>query len=235
MLDEGHATLFELLLAGLGFLALRDHELAGVALGDGAARGLHQRREIRVVVGLVARRRGFLADGLGHPRARGRGRGADLSSPPGDGAEPPERPGGEVTRPGDDDGAGTPGTTPTDWTTPPTETIDGVPVPPELSRAALTAIRNRFDSLLAGTGATHGVLVVDLEGYTDNVGDPTHNIQLSQRRSEAVRRFLVEKGVEMNRIHSIGLGDIKPSADNTTPKGREQNRRVMVRFFAPSE
>jgi outer membrane protein OmpA-like peptidoglycan-associated protein len=39
----------------------------------------------------------------------------------------------------------------------------------------------------------------------------------------------------MNRIHSIGLGDIKPSADNTTPKGREQNRRVMVRFFAPSE
>jgi outer membrane protein OmpA-like peptidoglycan-associated protein len=78
-------------------------------------------------------------------------------------------------------------------------------------------------------------LVVDLEGYTDNVGDATHNIQLSQRRSEAVRRFLVEKGVEMNRIHSIGLGEIKPSADNTTPKGREQNRRVMVRFFAPSE
>ena len=50
-----------------------------------------------------------------------------------------------------------------------------------------------------------------------------------------MRRFLVEKGIEMNRINSIGLGDIKPSADNTTPKGREQNRRVMVRFFAPAE
>ena len=78
-------------------------------------------------------------------------------------------------------------------------------------------------------------LSVELEGYTDNVGNLPYNVQLSQRRSEAVRRFLVEKGIEMHRIHSIGLGDIKPSADNGTAKGREQNRRVMVRFFAPAE
>jgi outer membrane protein OmpA-like peptidoglycan-associated protein len=78
-------------------------------------------------------------------------------------------------------------------------------------------------------------LVVELEGFTDSVGAMPYNVQLSQRRSEAVRRFLVEKGIEMHRIHSIGLGDIKPSADNATPKGREQNRRVMVRFFAPAE
>jgi outer membrane protein OmpA-like peptidoglycan-associated protein len=78
-------------------------------------------------------------------------------------------------------------------------------------------------------------LMVELEGYTDSAGDPGYNIQLSQRRSEAVRRFLVEKGVELHRIQSIGLGDIRPSADNTTPKGREQNRRVTVRTFAPAE
>jgi outer membrane protein OmpA-like peptidoglycan-associated protein len=78
-------------------------------------------------------------------------------------------------------------------------------------------------------------LVVELEGYTDSTGDGSYNIQLSQRRAEAVRRFLVEKGVEIHRIHSIGLGDIKPSADNATSKGREQNRRVMVRTFAPAE
>ena len=77
--------------------------------------------------------------------------------------------------------------------------------------------------------------MVELEGYTDSVGDGSYNVQLSQRRAEAVRRFLVEKGVEIHRIHSIGLGDIKPSADNGTPKGREQNRRVMVRTFAPVE
>jgi outer membrane protein OmpA-like peptidoglycan-associated protein len=78
-------------------------------------------------------------------------------------------------------------------------------------------------------------LVVELEGYTDSVGAGPYNVQLSQRRAEAVRRFLVEKGVELHRIHSIGLGDIKPAADNGTPKGREQNRRVMVRTFAPAE
>jgi outer membrane protein OmpA-like peptidoglycan-associated protein len=78
-------------------------------------------------------------------------------------------------------------------------------------------------------------LVVELEGYTDSVGSVPYNVQLSQRRSEAVRRFLVEKGVELHRIQSIGLGNIRPAADNTNPKGREQNRRVMVRFFAPAE
>ena len=78
-------------------------------------------------------------------------------------------------------------------------------------------------------------LMVELEGYTDSVGDGSYNIQLSQRRAEAVRRFLVEKGVELHRIQSIGLGDIKPSADNGNAKGREQNRRVMVRTFAPAE
>jgi outer membrane protein OmpA-like peptidoglycan-associated protein len=78
-------------------------------------------------------------------------------------------------------------------------------------------------------------LMVELEGYTDSVGDGSYNIQLSQRRAEAVRRFLVEKGVELHRIQSIGLGDIKPSADNASAKGREQNRRVMVRTFAPAE
>ena len=78
-------------------------------------------------------------------------------------------------------------------------------------------------------------LVVELEGYTDSQGASDYNVQLSQRRSETVRRFLVEKGVEMHRIHSIGLGDIRPSADNNSPKGREQNRRVMVKLFAPAE
>lgn len=78
-------------------------------------------------------------------------------------------------------------------------------------------------------------LVVELEGYTDSSGIRDYNVQLAQRRAETVRRFLVEKGVELQRVHSIGLGDIKPVAENTSPKGREQNRRVMVRTFAPHE
>ena len=78
-------------------------------------------------------------------------------------------------------------------------------------------------------------LSVELEGYTDSTGANAYNIQLSQRRAEAVRRFLVEQGVELPRIHSIGLGDIRPVADNKTKQGRDQNRRVTLRLYAPAE
>jgi outer membrane protein OmpA-like peptidoglycan-associated protein len=78
-------------------------------------------------------------------------------------------------------------------------------------------------------------LTVELEGYTDSVGASAYNIQLSQRRAESVRRFLVERGVELPRIHAIGLGDIRPVADNKTRQGRDQNRRVAIRLFAPAE
>jgi OOP family OmpA-OmpF porin len=76
---------------------------------------------------------------------------------------------------------------------------------------------------------------IELEGYTDGTGPGPYNIQLSQRRAETVRRFLVEKGVELQRIHSIGLGDIRPVADNKTKQGRDQNRRVSIRLYAPAE
>jgi outer membrane protein OmpA-like peptidoglycan-associated protein len=78
-------------------------------------------------------------------------------------------------------------------------------------------------------------LVVDLEGYTDATGDSGYNVQLSQRRVEAVRRFLVEKGVELHRLNSIGLGSVRPLADNKTKMGRDQNRRVAIRLFGPAE
>jgi outer membrane protein OmpA-like peptidoglycan-associated protein len=78
-------------------------------------------------------------------------------------------------------------------------------------------------------------LSIELEGYTDSTGTSAYNIQLSQRRAESVRRFLVEKGVGLPRIYSIGLGDIRPVADNKTRQGRDQNRRVSIRLYAPAE
>lgn len=71
-------------------------------------------------------------------------------------------------------------------------------------------------------------LAVELEGYTDDRGDAKYNIQLSQRRVETVRRFLVKQGVEQPRIHAIGLG---PILDPATPK--EQKRRVTVKLMLP--
>lgn len=75
-------------------------------------------------------------------------------------------------------------------------------------------------------------LVVDLEGYTDSVGTPEYNVGLSQRRVEAVRRYLVEKGIELPRIHSIGLGQL---SDNGKPEEQAKNRRVAVKLMVPKD
>jgi len=77
-------------------------------------------------------------------------------------------------------------------------------------------------------------LVVQLEGYSDGVGAQPHNLRLSQRRAEAVGRFLVEHGIETHRLRAIGLGAGRPVADNGTQEGRRQNRRVVVRLLGPS-
>jgi outer membrane protein OmpA-like peptidoglycan-associated protein len=70
-------------------------------------------------------------------------------------------------------------------------------------------------------------LAVELEGYTDPAGAPEYNLALSQRRVDAVRRFLVQQGVEQARIHAIGLG---PIADRSLPA--DQKRRVTVKLTA---
>lgn len=75
-------------------------------------------------------------------------------------------------------------------------------------------------------------LIVDLEGYTDSVGPQEYNVQLSQRRVEAVRRYLVEKGVELPRIHSIGLG---PLPDGGKVPDQEKNRRVTLKLLVPKD
>lgn len=78
-------------------------------------------------------------------------------------------------------------------------------------------------------------LSVNVEGYTDNVGSADYNLELSRRRAESVRRFIVEKGIDLHRIQTIGLGVARPAAANTTKQGRDQNRRVAVRLVTPSE
>lgn len=72
-------------------------------------------------------------------------------------------------------------------------------------------------------------LRVALEGYADSVGARDYNLQLSQKRVETVRRFLVEKGVDPSRIRSGGLGQLP---DAGTPEERAKNRRVTVKLVA---
>lgn len=67
---------------------------------------------------------------------------------------------------------------------------------------------------------------VEIQGHTDNVGDATANKELSQKRAEAVKRYLINAGVAESRMTSVGYGSEMPIADNSTPKGKEKNRRV---------
>jgi outer membrane protein OmpA-like peptidoglycan-associated protein len=67
-----------------------------------------------------------------------------------------------------------------------------------------------------------------IEGFTDNVGSDAYNQDLSQRRAETVKRYLVGQGVETARLSSAGRGEEAPVADNASAEGRQQNRRVEV-------
>ena len=74
-------------------------------------------------------------------------------------------------------------------------------------------------------------LNVKIDGYTCNVGAPEYNVGLSLRRADAVKNYLVSKGVAPARVITAGHGEVDPIADNSTLTGRKQNRRVEFTFF----
>jgi outer membrane protein OmpA-like peptidoglycan-associated protein len=67
---------------------------------------------------------------------------------------------------------------------------------------------------------------VRVEGHTDATGDPGYNKELSQRRAESVSNWLVQHGIDRNRLHSVGMGQERPIDTNATEEGRRNNRRV---------
>lgn len=78
----------------------------------------------------------------------------------------------------------------------------------------------------------YGGLKVQVDGHTDSVGSPGYNVALSERRANAVKQYLVRKGVEANRIETQAFGLTKPIASNETEEGRALNRRAEVRTMA---
>jgi outer membrane protein OmpA-like peptidoglycan-associated protein len=69
---------------------------------------------------------------------------------------------------------------------------------------------------------------LSIEGHTDNTGSAKTNLTLSQKRAEAIKAYLVKKGVDASRLTATGFGSEKPIADNKTAKGRAENRRVEM-------
>jgi outer membrane protein OmpA-like peptidoglycan-associated protein len=70
---------------------------------------------------------------------------------------------------------------------------------------------------------------IEISGHTDNVGKPEGNKDLSLKRAQACRKYLVDKGVDGGRITAVGFGDEQPVASNDSPQGRAQNRRIEAK------
>ena len=85
----------------------------------------------------------------------------------------------------------------------------------------------KLDDLVAKTKAV-ALEVIIAVGHTDAVGADAYNQKLSVARSEAVKAYLVSKGIEKNRVYTEGKGEKQPVADNKTAEGRAKNRRVEI-------
>jgi len=87
--------------------------------------------------------------------------------------------------------------------------------------AALTAFAEKLK-------ADNKNVYVEVQGHTDATGSSEYNYRLGEERADAVRRYLNQQGVALNRIGSVSYGKDQPAAPNDTRAGRAQNRRVVV-------
>ena len=87
--------------------------------------------------------------------------------------------------------------------------------------------RAKLDDLVSKIQGINLEVIIAV-GHTDSVGADAYNQKLSVRRSEAVKAYLVSKGIEKNRVYTEGKGEKQPVADNKTAEGRAKNRRVEI-------
>lgn len=97
----------------------------------------------------------------------------------------------------------------------------------ELRSESFTELDRLAEFLVANTA-----IVIELSGHTDNVGQDDDNRRLSQERVNAVRTYLVSKGVSEKRLKTVGRGKSQPVASNATEEGRQRNRRVEFKIIS---
>jgi OOP family OmpA-OmpF porin len=98
----------------------------------------------------------------------------------------------------------------------------------EYDKAVLTADSTAtLDKVLAGLRDWPEVRV-EIGGHTDSRGTDAYNQKLSERRSEAVKAYFAERGIDPSRLTTRGFGESQPLADNKTDEGRARNRRVEL-------
>jgi outer membrane protein OmpA-like peptidoglycan-associated protein len=92
----------------------------------------------------------------------------------------------------------------------------------------LPAAQDQLDQVAKALKDQGEIKPMVVEGYTDSVGTDSSNLTLSKNRAEAVRSYLVSKGVPSDKITSVGKGKANPVASNDTADGRANNRRVEI-------
>jgi OOP family OmpA-OmpF porin len=92
----------------------------------------------------------------------------------------------------------------------------------------------KLDDLTSKLGSINLEVIIAV-GHTDSVGTDEYNQKLSVRRAEAVKAYIISKGVEANRVYTEGKGEKQPVADNKTAEGRAKNRRVEIEVVGTSK
>jgi OmpA-OmpF porin, OOP family len=87
--------------------------------------------------------------------------------------------------------------------------------------------RSKLDDLASKVRSINLEVVIAI-GHADSIGSDEYNLKLSVRRAEAVKAYLISKGVETNRIYTEGKGEKQPVASNKTKEGRAKNRRTEI-------
>ena len=101
----------------------------------------------------------------------------------------------------------------------------------EFNKADLLSASEEEINVLATILRNNKKLSIEIYGHTDAVGSQERNLELSNERAKSVATYLIEKGIDKDRVKWLGYGSSKPVADNTTEEGRTQNRRVEFKVL----
>lgn len=99
----------------------------------------------------------------------------------------------------------------------------------EFDKSRLTVNAKTLLDLVADALLARQDIQVEIAGHTDSKGADAYNQKLSESRADAVKLYLIERGIDGSRMSTVGHGETQPVADNATDEGRELNRRVELR------
>jgi OmpA-OmpF porin, OOP family len=98
----------------------------------------------------------------------------------------------------------------------------------DFNKASLTGESYKELNQLTSFMKAQKTMVIEVAGYTDNIGTDEENLKLSQERADAIRNYLLQRGVHARKIVAKGYGASDPVASNDTPEGRKLNRRTEI-------